>query len=137
VSTKDEREARQEFSERYALAGSRLMDEIERRVIGAVWGANGFTTRAQGDELGDRLDLAPGKRLLDIGAGRGWPGLYLARQSRCEVVLTDLPTEGLRIAMQRAVSERIDLVGCVSASARELPFRSKTFDAVVHTDVLC
>ena len=137
MSTKDEREALQEFSERYALARSPVVDDIERRVIGAVWGANGFTTRAQADELGERLHLAPGKRLLDIGAGRGWPSLYLARRTGCQVVVTDLPLDGLRIAMRRAARERMDLVACVAASARDLPFKSGCFDAIVHTDVLC
>ncbi len=137
VTTKDEREARREFSERYATARSPLLDDIERRVIDGSWGANGFTTRAQADELGERLDLSPGRRLLDIGAGRGWPGLYLASRTGCEVVLTDLPLDGLSVGMQRAGREEIDLLGCVAASAKDLPFKSGCFDAIVHTDVLC
>lgn len=137
MSTKDEREALQEFSERYALTGTPVVDDIERRVIDAVWGANGYTTRAQADELGKRLDLARGRCLLDIGAGRGWPGLYLAHRTGCDVVATDLPLEGLRAAAGRAAREQIDLVGCVVASARDLPFKSDVFDAIVHTDVLC
>jgi hypothetical protein len=37
------------------------------------------------------LGLGPGRRLLDVGAGYGWPGRYLARETRCTVILTDLP----------------------------------------------
>ena len=37
------------------------------------------------------LGLGPGRRLLDVGGGQGWPGLYLARQTGCTVVRTPVP----------------------------------------------
>ena len=83
MSGRDEREARTQFAERYAIATGDVNDRIERSVIGAVWGANGYTTVAQADELGRQLALAPGRRLLDVGTGRGWPGLYLAARTGC------------------------------------------------------
>jgi hypothetical protein len=53
-------------------------------------------------------------------------------------VLADLPREGLAIAMASAHARGIDaLATAVTASARDLPFRAVSFDAVVHTDVLC
>jgi hypothetical protein len=49
-----------------------------------------------------------------------------------------LPHEGLAIAMTSARQRGIDtLATAVTASARDLPFRAASFDAVVHTDVLC
>lgn len=137
MPSKDEREARLEFTNRYSIGTSDVMDRIEQSVIGATWGANGFTTRSQADELAARLALTSAKRLLDIGAGRGWPGLYLAKQTDCEVVLADLPSEGLVIARKRAEREQVRLLGSLCASARDLPFRHESFDAIVHTDVLC
>ena len=93
---------------------------------------------AQADLLGDTLGLGPGERLLDLGAGRGWPGLYLAVRSACDVVLSDVPVEGLRLALGRADTERTSgRVAAVASSARALPFQPGVFDAVVHTDVLC
>ncbi|MDQ3986362.1 MAG: class I SAM-dependent methyltransferase [Actinomycetota bacterium] len=136
-SSKDERKALTDFSERYARSSSPVVEEIERKVIGEVWGANGFTTAAQADLLANLLDLGPGTRLLDFGTGRGWPGLYLAKRTGCEVVLTDLPAEGLTVAAHRAKNEGVRLVGPIVASARNLPFGKYSFDAVVHTDVLC
>ena len=92
----------------------------------------------QADQLAAALRLGPGVRLLDLGAGRGWPGLYLAVRTGCQVVLTDVPLEGLRQAMDRAQAEDVtDRAAAVVSSARALPFRAGTFDAVVHTDVLC
>jgi cyclopropane fatty-acyl-phospholipid synthase-like methyltransferase len=91
----------------------------------------------QADHLAAVLRLGPGVRLLDLGAGRGWPGLYLASRSGCDVVLTDVPLEGLRRAMARAAEEATAQATAVVSSARALPFRAGRFDAVVHTDVLC
>jgi cyclopropane fatty-acyl-phospholipid synthase-like methyltransferase len=85
-----------------------------------------------------KLGLREGHRLLDVGSGRGWPGLYLAKASGCTVVLTDIPEEGLRTAQQRAADEGIaGRSSAVLASARQLPFGAESFDAIVHTDVLC
>jgi cyclopropane fatty-acyl-phospholipid synthase-like methyltransferase len=46
---------------------------------------------AQADTLAGELRLSAGDRLLDLGSGRGWPGLYLAASSGCQVVPSDLP----------------------------------------------
>jgi SAM-dependent methyltransferase len=138
MSGRDEREARTQFAERYAIATGDVNDKIERSVIGAVWGANGYTTLAQADELGRQLDLAPGRRLLDVGTGRGWPGLYLAARTGCALVGTDMPLGALATAGRRAKAENIqDRVALVAAGGAEQPFRRASFDAIVLTDVLC
>ena len=135
---RDEAEARALFQERYRNTPSLLTCQIEQRVIGGDWGANGFTTMAQADTLGRELALSPDDLLLDLGTGRGWPGLYLAARTGCQVVLTDLPLEGLRVAASRAASEGLAArAGVVASAASALPFRARSFDAVIHTDVLC
>ena len=46
--------------------------------------------------------------------------------------------EGLAVARARGRQDGLDeRAWCVNASARHLPFRAGTFDAIVHTDVLC
>lgn len=136
--TRDEREALDHFTSLYAGDPEPVAVTIERAVIGADWGANGYLTRSQADELATLLRLGSGSTLLDVGAGRGWPGLYLARASGCSVVLTDLPVEGLRLALDRAVQEGMaERVLAVAASAVRLPLRPASVDAVVQSDVLC
>jgi 2-polyprenyl-3-methyl-5-hydroxy-6-metoxy-1,4-benzoquinol methylase len=138
VTVPDELQARALFQVRYGNRPSRTARRIEQRVIGGDWGANGFTTMAQADTLASGLDLSAGDRLLDLGTGRGWPGLYLAARTGCRVVLADLPVEGLRVAADRAAAEGLAArVGVVAAAASGLPFRAGSFDAVIHTDVLC
>jgi hypothetical protein len=96
VTVNDELQARALFDARYGIALPPVARRIERRVIGGDWGANGYTTMVQADTLAHGLGLSAADRLLDLGTGRGWPGLYLATTSGCRVVVTDLPLEGLR-----------------------------------------
>jgi len=136
--TSKEQEARDRFADHYREERVDVVREIERRVIGGDWGANGYTTIAQADQLAEHLELSPGDLLLDVGAGRGWPGLYLAAVTGCSLLLADVPLEGLTVAAARIVTDRLDArAWCVNASAGHLPFVAATFDAVVHTDVLC
>jgi SAM-dependent methyltransferase len=135
---RDEEDAAATFRERYGRPASDVTRELERLVIGGDFGANGYTTVTQADLLAERLDLGEADRLLDVGSGRGWPGLYLAKTTGCSVVLTDIPEEGLRTARERAAREGLaERSQGVVSSARRLPFRFESFDAVVHTDVLC
>ena len=138
MTGRDEAQAWALFQERYRNTPSLLARQIEQRVIGGDWGANGYTTMAQADALAGGLGLSAGERLLDLGTGRGWPGLYLAARTGCRVVLADLPLEGLRVAADRAAAEGLAArTGVVVAAASGLPFRAGSFDAVIHTDVLC
>ena len=125
------------FEQRYRVKPTEVTRQIEREVIGGDWGANGYTTVGQADRLGRELSLGPGSMLLDLGAGRGWPGLYLAASTGCRVVMADVPADALRIALDRADDE--GLAGravAVLCSAMGLPLRPRCFDAVVHADVL-
>jgi ubiquinone/menaquinone biosynthesis C-methylase UbiE len=131
------RDSQARFRERYRapLAEAALL--AERKAIGANVGANGYTTVAQADSLIQHLRLTPGALLLDIGCGRGWPGLYLSEQSGCRAVLSDLPDTGLQSALQRSDDQALSTrVGVLRASATHLPFAAATFDAISHTDTL-
>ena len=143
MTSRDERSARVPISQsgtRLRPQRSHARSSVESSAqFGAVWGVNGYTTLEQADEIGRRLNLGPGGRLLDVGTGRGWPGLHLAQTTGCTVVGTDMPIEGLAVAAQRARSEaRAGLaVAVVAAAGAHQPFRAGSFDAVVLTDVLC
>jgi len=136
--TQDEKAVFERFSTRYRLGQAALVKDIERTVCGCDYGGTSWTTRQEAETVGRLLDLGPGRRLLEVGAGSGWPGLYLAQRSGCDIALTDLPLEGLQAARQRAAAD--DLPGaCWTAVADggALPFQSGWFDAIDHSDVLC
>jgi hypothetical protein len=99
-----------------------VAERVERLVIGADFSADGYTTVEQADELARRLELRPGLRLLDLGSGQGWPGVYLAKTTGCQVVLTDLPLAALRIAAARAATEGLNgQCAAVAAGGRQPP----------------
>ena len=122
----------------YARTRVPVMRAIERRVCGCAYGGSSWTTRAEADIMSALLSLAPGIRLLDIGAGTGWPGIYLSDTTGCDVTLADMPLEGLRIAAERIVTDELaDRCRAVVADGADLPFATASFDAISHSDVLC
>lgn len=135
---RDETEVRSLFADRYRTDRGVVHAQVEQAVLGSAFGANGYTTRAEADRLAELLHLDDASRLLDLGSGRGWPGLYLAETSGCRVVLADLPDEGLRTALARVSDQQSGMrASAVVAAGGSLPLRRGSFDAVVHTDVTC
>jgi SAM-dependent methyltransferase len=127
----DTRNDEQLFRERYGDLGSRIARQVELDAFGHDVGLNGYTTLSQADALCRHLRVGPGRHLLDLGAGRGWPGMHLAARLGCRLVSVDVPWEALAAAKGRGA----DWV--VSGDGRALPLRTGSCDAVVHADVLC
>lgn len=126
------------FTSEYQQAQRPAMLEIERKICGCDYGSTSWTTQGEANRVAELLELAPGRRLLDLGAGSGWPGLYLARTSGCDVTLVDIPEDALRIAARRVASDRLlGAVWPVVSDGATLPFGDGTFDAIEHSDVLC
>lgn len=134
----DQPDAREVFEDRYDRLRPAVVRKIEQQALGHVEGLNGYTTRDQAGFLADVLELTPKSRVLDVGAGRGWPGTFLAASRGCSVVLTDLPFGVLQQATQYAKARGVSgLTRTVCADATALPFGPDTFDVVVHADVFC
>lgn len=125
-----------EFGERFRIVTDPARLRAERQVIGGDYGASGYTTMEQADELAQSLRLDPERTLLDIGSGSGWPGNYLAASTGCTAVLTDPTLEGMAVASERSRRDRLD-TATVVATGTSLPFRERVFDASTSTDVLC
>jgi SAM-dependent methyltransferase len=130
--------ARCDFALDYEIGLAPVMRDIEWRVRGSDYGATSWATREQARQSVARLGLCPGMRLLDIGAGSGWPALFLATLAGCDVVLIDVPLSGLRLAAARAASDGIaGRCTVLAADGAKLPFADAVFDRIHHADVLC
>ena len=133
-----ELELKGRFETAYARAMAPVMLQIERQVCGGDYGGNSWTTKKQADILPELLGLRANSQLLDLGAGTGWPGLYLSKITGCRTTLVDLPEVGLKIAKDRAISDgMVDRVSIHTADAAALPFEDASFDAINHCDLLC
>jgi SAM-dependent methyltransferase len=122
----------------YTISRSEVMRSIAHKACGCDFGALSWITRGQADEMGAMLALSPGERLLDVGAGSGWPGLYLAKMSGCDVALADLPLAGLRMAADQVARDPpAGRCWIAVADGARLPFPDGAFETICHGDVLC
>ncbi len=122
-------------------------EDLAGRILAAL-AARGFDPeRLQPDDLAGFEDMHAGGReateslmelldppaeaqVLDVGSGLGGPARYLARTRGCRVVGVDLVPELVEAA--RHLTERVGLGERVTfqvASALDLPFESRSFDA--------
>ena len=136
--SQEERELSEHFADEYKQAQTPVILDLERAVCGCDYGGTSWTTRAEAEQMGRLMELTGGRRLLEVGAGSGWPALYLAGQTGCDVTLADVPYEGLRIAADRAARDPVDgHISLAVADGALMPFKADLFDAVSHSDVLC
>jgi len=136
--TKAEREQIAKFDNFYQLSTHDVLRRIEKYTCGCCYGGNSWTTEKQASFMGQKLGLSPRSSLIDIGAGAGWPGLYLSSISGCSLTLVDLPETGLKLAADRSIQDKIsERVTTIIADAAELPFEDQSFDALSHSDLLC
>ena len=128
----------EEFAVRFGAATTAAFVEAELAALGSDYGGNGYTTLAQAEDLGEALAIDRGDRLLDLGSGCGWPGLYLAARHGCEIVTADPVAGGAKASVARSARDGLERRHlAVVAMGAQLPFRSRSFDAIVHTDVMC
>ncbi len=126
------------FVGRYERLQSAAARQVERDVFGLEIGLSGFTTVEQARELVEHLQIGARDRILDVGAGHGWPGWGLTESTGCRLISTDIPVNALVWAKQvfdeRGLGDRTEIA---AADVVNLPFRDATFDAVTHADVFC
>jgi ubiquinone/menaquinone biosynthesis C-methylase UbiE len=100
-------------------------------VASASGGANALWLA---DWLTSVLDLKPGMRVLDLGCGRAVSSIFLAREFGVNVCATDLwfsPAENAQRIQDAGFSDKIYPI---HADARQLPFATEFFDAIVSID---
>jgi len=96
--------------------------------------ADGQNPLVQIRALAEKMPLAAGMRVLDLGCGRAVTSIFLAREcgARVWAVDRDVSPDDNLDSIRKARLE--DLVFPLRADARELPFASGYFDAVIAVD---
>ncbi len=80
----------------------------------------------------DRLEVRPGARVLDVGAGTGSEMVFLAKQTiGLELHGVDLSIEMLRQCQKKLRKAELTATLCVGLAER-LPFADDSFDVVFH-----
>jgi cyclopropane fatty-acyl-phospholipid synthase-like methyltransferase len=101
-----ERDWQSLFQETYAGPPSRVAARIWADVLGDEYPAaidpHSFTTISELRRFVRELDLRPGETLVDVGCGRGGPGLWVASASGARLVGLDIAENALEAARARA-----------------------------------
>lgn len=130
--------ARERFLAEQKISFSPGRLAVECAVCGSDFGGTSWTTVDEAKRVAEMLGVGPGNKLLEIGAGSGWPGVFLGRETGCDLVLSDIPDLGLGAALARGREEGLSgLCMAAAAGGEALPFLDGAFDAVSHSDVLC
>jgi len=130
ANRRDERADRAFFESEYSRHWSGSARQVELVALGHEVGLNGYTTVPEAHVLSEQVVLLPGSFLLDVGAGRGWPGPYVAQVHGARLISTDIPWHAL-------LKAKADSTGVVAADGRALPLQTGGVAAIVHADVLC
>lgn len=107
-----------------------LMAYLGKRVIhpGGVQGR---------DQVLDRLKLAPGDRVLEIGGGSGHTACHIARKYRCHITSIATSEQSVHKAARRISQEGLDRrVRVELGDVNSLAFDDGAFDAVVCQAVM-
>jgi len=127
-----------ELEQQHEIGKSSIIRKIEKAVCGCSYGATSWATRKEANHISRLLRLKPNTHLLEIGAGAGWPGIYLAKKSGCDLTLIDIPLTGL-ITARNQINKDNPEGNCqvVAADGIKLPFSQSSFKKILHTDLLC
>lgn len=86
------------------------------------------------ESLSDRLQLAPGMRLLDLGCGKAISSIFLAKEYDVEVWATDLWISATDNWERIKLAGAEDHVFPIHAEAHDLPFADGFFDVAASVD---
>ena len=129
-----------EFDLAHKTAGHPLHADLWQRAMGDDYPVDvdpSSCTRSLLAHILEMLALRPGDLLVNLGCGRGGPGLWLARETRARLVGLDFSPKGIALAIRTA--ERFALptpaqFRVASFDATGLPDASA--DGVVSVDAL-
>ncbi|MBL0017912.1 MAG: class I SAM-dependent methyltransferase [Bacteroidetes bacterium] len=120
---------------------SRWMEKVWSEAFGAEYPAGldyyGYVTRHDLRVFAERLQLTEGSEILDIGCGKGGPGLWLAKELNLKLTGIDIISEAVDHANQ--FKESFDLqypANFMVGEFYKIPLPDQSMDAVISFDSL-
>ena len=96
-----------------------------------------FVTITDLRTIAKNLNVGPEKTFIDLGCGRGGPGLWIARETRANYVGIDLSDNAIRQATQRLVNFKIEGTSKFQAGDMySLNFPKNSFDGALSIDAI-
>jgi len=99
--------------------------------------SDSFVTNTDLRTITKNLNVGPGKTFIDLGCGRGGPGLWIARETGANYVGIDFSENAIKEANHRSVDFKIEGISKFQVGnicSLELPENS--FDGAVSIDVI-
>ncbi|WP_052098780.1 SAM-dependent methyltransferase [Paenibacillus stellifer] len=120
------------FKEKYGSLINELIQDFEEQTNSKyIMGPDALCLL---ELLCDKMKLAPGMRVLDMGCGTGFTSIILAKEYGVTVFANDLwfrATDNYKRFLKAGVQ---DLVVPIQAEAHSLPYASEFFDAAISID---
>ncbi len=117
------------------LSGVETDGDVEQFPYGLLLWASALGLAGR---LAEEPSLVAGKRVLEIGAGVGLPGLAAHALGAAEVIQTDYQDDALALCAHNAVENGVPAgaVRCRRADWRDFPDLGQPFPLVIGSDVL-
>ncbi len=135
MDTRTDNIARVQADEIKACCAAAYASDWARQLLGESFHPGGLLLTKR---LGTLLDLGPGKRVLDVAAGKGASAIFLAQQFGCEVIGVEYGHDAVREATRAAEGAGIaHLVRFEQGDAECLALADGRFDAVICECAFC
>ena len=96
-----------------------------------------FVTITDLRTIAKNLNIGPGKTFIDLGCGRGGPGLWIARETGANYVGIDFSESAIKQANHRSVDFKIEGTSIFQVGDMySLDFPENSFDGAVSIDVI-
>ena len=126
------------YDANYGNFATELYAEIRREAFGEDIGQSGWQTAGEQDRFLAALQLAPGKKLLDVACGSGGPSLRISAKSGCSLVGIDMHERGIAaacaLAEKQGLTRRVEFK--VTDASQRMPFDDAEFDAITCIDAI-
>jgi len=115
--------------------------DIFRKVYGDDYpeelNPDSFVTITDLRTIAKNLNISPGKSFIDLGCGRGGPGLWIARETGANYMGIDLSENAIKEAQHRSVNFKIKgMAKFQVGNMYSLNFSENSFDGAISIDVI-